>query len=156
MSCEPGLLANGLVTALLLRPDPAALARGALLCGVSDLTPGRLVQLEDGGVVGFHAGFCQAGAPPACDDGAFCNGAETCNETTDSCDAGTPPACDDGLYCNGAESCNETTDSCDFAANDANCDNGQYCDGAETCHTTLDCQAGTAAPDFRSVRLRGT
>ena len=36
------------------------LERGTVSCGVSELSPGRLVQLEDGGLVGFHAGFCQA------------------------------------------------------------------------------------------------
>jgi len=58
-------------------------------------------------------GICEAGAAPACDDGLFCNGSESCNETTDSCDTGTPPVCDDGAFCNGVETCNESTDECD-------------------------------------------
>ena len=45
-----------------------------------------------------------------CDDGAFCNGTETCNEGTDSCDAGTPP-------CSGGQTCNETTDICEGGSN---------------------------------------
>ncbi len=88
------------------------------------------------------SGTCQAGTPPACDDGAFCNGAETCNEGTDSCDAGTPPTCDDGVGCTD-DSCNAGTDSCDNVANDANCDNGLFCDGAETCDAVNDCQTGS-------------
>ena len=88
-------------------------------------------------------GQCEAGTPPACDDGAFCNGTETCNEGTDSCDAGTPPACDDGLFCNGTETCNEGTDSCD-AGSPPVCDDGAFCNGTETCNEATDsCDAGT-------------
>ena len=47
---------------------------------------------------------------PDCDDGTFCNGAETCDVGTGVCQPGTPPACDDGAFCNGAETCNEGTD----------------------------------------------
>jgi hypothetical protein len=88
-------------------------------------------------------GICEAGSAPACDDGAFCNGAESCNETTDSCEAGTPPACDDGAFCNGAETCNEGTDSCDAGTPPA-CDDSLFCNGAETCNEGTDqCDAGT-------------
>jgi subtilisin family serine protease len=76
-----------------------------------------------------------------CDDGLYCNGAETCHATLD-CQAGTAPDCDDGVGCTD-DSCNEGTDSCDNIPNDANCDNGLWCDGAETCHATLDCQVGS-------------
>ncbi len=90
-----------------------------------------------------NAGFCQAGSAPSCDDGEFCNGAESCNESTDSCDAGTPPACDDGLYCNGTESCNESTDSCDAGA-PVICEDGLFCNGAES--ATSRPTAATPAP----------
>jgi hypothetical protein len=52
-----------------------------------------------------HADYC-------CDDGAFCNGTETCDEATDSCNAGVAVACADGDVCT-ADSCNELTDSCE-------------------------------------------
>ncbi|MEM7350648.1 MAG: sialidase family protein, partial [Acidobacteriota bacterium] len=90
--------------------------------------------------VGTAAG-CSVNAD--CDDGAFCNGAETCNTGTGVCEAGTPPVCDDGVSCT-VDSCNEATDSCDAAPNDSLCDNGLFCDGAETCAAINDCQAGTA------------
>ena len=77
-----------------------------------------------------------------CDDGAFCNGEETCNVGTGVCEAGTPPDCGDGVSCTD-DSCNETTDSCDNTPSDANCDNGLFCDGAETCDPVNDCQPGT-------------
>ncbi len=78
-----------------------------------------------------------------CDDGAFCNGAETCN--AGSCESGTAVDCDDGVSCTN-DSCNEGTDSCDNVADDANCDDGAFCNGTETCDAVNDCQAGTA-PD---------
>ena len=40
----------------------------------------------------------------ACDDGAWCNGAETC-DAEEGCQPGIPPELDDGVAC--------TTDSCD-------------------------------------------
>jgi len=46
-----------------------------------------------------------------CDDGQYCNGAETCNATL-SCQAGTPVNCDDGESCT-ANTCNETLNSCE-------------------------------------------
>jgi hypothetical protein len=76
-----------------------------------------------------------------CDNGAWCDGAETCNAGT--CVNGSAPNCDDGVSCTN-DSCNEGTDSCDNTVDDANCDNGAWCDGAETCSATLNCQAGTA------------
>ena len=76
-----------------------------------------------------------------CDDGLYCNGAETCVDHT--CQPGTAVTCDDGVACTD-DSCNEATDSCDYVPNDANCANGLYCDGTETCHATLGCQPGTA------------
>jgi hypothetical protein len=87
---------------------------------------------------------CDAGTPPACNNGDYCDGVETCNEGTDSCDPGTPINCDNGLYCDGAEVCNEATDSCGPGTPPA-CDNGDYCDGVESCNESTDsCDAGTA------------
>ena len=76
-----------------------------------------------------------------CDDGAFCNGTETCN--AGSCKAGTAVSCDDGVSCT-VDSCNEGSDSCDNVATNSLCDNGLFCDGSETCNATLGCQAGSA------------
>jgi len=76
-----------------------------------------------------------------CNDGAFCNGVETCNVGTGICEAGTTVDCSDDASCTD-DTCNEATDSCDNVANDANCANGLFCDGAETCDAVNDCQAG--------------
>ena len=102
--------------------------------------------IVEGGI--DNVSICPASGPPPgcsvnadCDDGLFCNGAETCNAGT--CQAGTAPSCDDGISCT-ADSCNESTDSCDNVTNDSLCDNGLWCDGAETCSASLGCQSGTA------------
>ena len=75
-----------------------------------------------------------------CDDGTYCNGAETC--VSGACTAGTPVSCDDGQACT-SDSCNEATDSCDYTTNDAVCDDADACNGAETCVAGVGCQAGT-------------
>jgi hypothetical protein len=76
-----------------------------------------------------------------CDDGLFCNGAETCHPTL-GCQAGTPPDCDDGVACT-EDSCDEATAQCVNTPNDSFCDDGKYCTGIETCDPNLGCQAGT-------------
>jgi len=76
-----------------------------------------------------------------CDDGAYCNGAETC--VGGACQAGTAVVCNDGVGCT-TDSCNEGTDSCVDTPNNGACDDGLWCNGTETCHATLDCQSGTA------------
>ncbi len=86
--------------------------------------------------------------PADCDDGLYCNGAETC--VNNICQAGTAIDCDDSVACT-TDFCNESTDSCDNTPNDSLCDNGLYCDGAETCHATNGCQFGTAVDCDDSV-----
>ncbi len=76
-----------------------------------------------------------------CDDGAFCNGAETCDAITD-CQAGTPPVLSDGVACTD-DSCDEVNNVVVNAPNNANCDDGAFCNGAETCNAATDCQPGT-------------
>ncbi|NIS35481.1 MAG: hypothetical protein GWO04_38545, partial [Actinobacteria bacterium] len=43
-----------------------------------------------------------------CDDGVFCNGAETC--TAGACAPGTAPSCDDGVACT-VDTCDSVTDA---------------------------------------------
>jgi len=77
-----------------------------------------------------------------CDDGAWCNGDETCDVVNGICVAGTPVVVDDGVACT-VDSCDETNDLVVNAPNDGLCDNGQFCDGSETCNAVDGCQAGT-------------
>ncbi|GAG52366.1 unnamed protein product, partial [marine sediment metagenome] len=68
-----------------------------------------------------------------CDNGLYCDGAETCHATLD-CQAGSDPC--PGQYCD------EDTDSCYECKYDSECDDGLFCNGAERCVGGF-CQAGT-------------
>jgi cysteine-rich repeat protein len=57
------------------------------------------------------AGACAFVVFLGCDDGVFCNGAETCDPAV-GCQGGPPPDCDDGVSCT-VDTCNERTNSCD-------------------------------------------
>ncbi|MCG3137934.1 MAG: hypothetical protein HJJLKODD_01789 [Phycisphaerae bacterium] len=82
-----------------------------------------------------------------CDDGAFCNGEETCDNG--DCVAGTPP-CDEAT-----ETCNEDTDACEPilpSCEGVVCDDdGLFCNGTEACdEATGDCASSgdpCVAPD---------
>ncbi len=100
-----------------------------------------------------------------CDNGVFCDGAETCDVASGACSAGTAPCGDNGLFCDGAESCDEATNACSSSGDpcpagetcveaddscttvvtcavDADCtDDGLFCNGAETC-VSLVCTSG--------------
>ncbi len=80
--------------------------------------------------------------PGDCDDGLWCNGAETCNTVTSQCQAGIAPVCNDDTACT-TDSCNESADQCVFTPSDAACSDGLFCNGVETCATGTGCQAGT-------------
>lgn len=67
----------------------------------------------------------------ACDDGLWCNGADTCSGGTCSAHTGSPcPS--DGLFCNGNEFCRESDDTCQSPGNPCP-DDGLFCNGTETC-----------------------
>ena len=121
------------------------------------------------------AGVCQAGTPINCSDGVACT-VDSCDETVDAC-VYTPnnTLCDDGLYCNGAETCNATlgcqigtpvvcndgnectTDTCSeglkvcenkLVADNTSCTGGVCCLGTCTigitqCPTAVKCWSGT-------------
>lgn len=67
-----------------------------------------------------------------CDDGVFCNGAETC----------VGGECADGAFpCPPGSGCHELSDSCGLCTNNAQCDDGLFCNGVETCVAGV-CQHG--------------
>jgi hypothetical protein len=69
-----------------------------------------------------------------CDDGVYCNGAETCDPEA-GCRAGSAPCTDDGDYCNGVETCDEGADAC--------VSSGDPCGGNELCSEEDDtCKPG--------------
>ncbi|TFH20826.1 MAG: hypothetical protein E4H03_11585, partial [Myxococcales bacterium] len=68
---------------------------------------------------------CQAGTAPNCNDGVGCTG-DSCNEGTNVCDhVANNGSCDDGLFCNGAETCSVTLDC--QAGTAPNCSDGVGC-----------------------------
>ncbi|MFH1108834.1 MAG: DNRLRE domain-containing protein [Planctomycetota bacterium] len=75
---------------------------------------------------------------PDCDDDLFCNGSETCNQSTHNCEAGTPPDCSDTVACT-ADSCNEGTDACVHIPNTSACNDSNPCT-TDTCDIVLGCQ----------------
>jgi hypothetical protein len=111
------------------------------------------------------SGTCSAGAPPDCNDGVACT-ADACNESADACDHLPDHGdCDDGMFCNGAETCSasgcqpgssvncndgvactadmcsEDNDACVNLDDDTACDDGLFCNGSENC-TPAGCQPG--------------
>lgn len=88
------------------------------------------------------AGACLGATPVVCDDGAFCNGLETCAAET-GCAPGEPPVLDDGVECT-VDSCDEDADAVVHLAQDAACSNGFFCDGEEVCDASAGCLPGEA------------
>jgi len=124
-----------------------------------------------------NAGTCEnPNNTAACDDGLYCNGADTCSGGSCSVHAGDP--CTGGPEC--ADTCDETADDCNTAAgtictedgnvctdnecdglgacvaipNSVACDDGLYCNGTDTCsggtcsvHTGDPCAGGPECAD---------
>ena len=93
------------------------------------------------------AGVCGANNITACDDGLFCNGADTCSGGACSVHAGNP--CTGGGQCNGQ--CSESLDSCAAAAGtpcafDGNPCTDDVCNGLGACgvSNTSTCDDGDA------------
>lgn len=86
-----------------------------------------------------HTNGTCGGSPRNCDNGQFCDGTESCNETTDSCNHSGNPCPNDSLFCNGTESCNETTNACQSS--------GNPCPGGQTCNESGD-QCVASGPDL--------
>jgi hypothetical protein len=80
----------------------------------------------------IHVRTCDGDAD--CDDGLFCNGAETCDTSTGACVPGTAPDCDDGNVC--------TDDSCDPPTGCVHVNNTAPCDDGDACTTNDTCAAG--------------
>ncbi|MEE9296973.1 MAG: hypothetical protein V3W34_18670 [Phycisphaerae bacterium] len=132
--------------------DDGAFCNGAETCDpVQDCQAGTPPDLDDG--VGCTVDTCDEANDLVvhtpddglCDDGAFCNGDETCDPVQD-CQAGTPPELDDGVSCT-VDTCDEANDLVVHTPDDGLCDDGAFCNGAETCDPVQDCQAGTP-PDL--------
>ncbi len=80
-----------------------------------------------------------------CDDGLFCDGAETCDAKLD-CQSGAPLELNDNVACT-VDTCDEDNDVIVHTPDNGLCDNTLFCDGAETCDAELGCQTG-APPEL--------
>jgi cysteine-rich repeat protein len=84
-----------------------------------------------------------------CDDGAFCDGAETCDALL-GCQPGAPPVLDDGVDCT-VDGCDEAGDLVTHVPDDGACDDGDPCT-ADGCDALGGCfhdpipQCGVAVP----------
>ncbi len=54
--------------------------------------------------------FVECAEDADCDDGLWCNGAESCVDN--ACRSGEAPDCNDDVFCNGTEVCDEDSDKC--------------------------------------------
>ncbi len=106
------------------------------------LATGLIAALAAGCGGGGGGGECTTGD---CDDGLWCNGAESC--VAGSCRAGTAPDCDDGVDCT-ADHCDEDADRCSNSPDHGRCPADQRCDAqlgclaAPACSTDPDCDDG--------------
>jgi hypothetical protein len=81
-----------------------------------------------------------------CDDGLYCNGAETCNTDTGLCEAGSKPNCNDKIDCT-VDICDEVADKCLNLANNALCDEGKICSSEKGCYTPPKCKQASDCDD---------
>lgn len=77
-----------------------------------------------------------------CDDGKFCNGAETCAPTNptrnaNGCINGTSPTCMDMIFCT-SDACDPALNRCAYTPQDSACDDQNPCT-QDVCSPTKDC-----------------
>ncbi len=122
------------------------LADGELICTsgalVDTCTPGPPTEELCDGLDNDCDGTVDNGGNALCDNGLFCDGAETCGGPN-GCLPGTPPILDDGVDCT-EDSCDEASQAIVHAPVDALCDDGLWCNGTETCDIFDDCQPGAS------------
>ncbi len=128
------------------------LCNGRERCAANRCVPGTVVECGDAVECTVDAcdpatGTCSHTADTArCDDGAFCNGAETCSPTA-GCQSGPAPVCDDRIDCT-ADRCDETMRRCVYAPNPSACAAPGPC-VTSTCDPTVGCR-NTPIADYCS------
>lgn len=125
----------------------ADLCNGVEQCVSGFCNPGTAVDCGDGVDCTLDScapltGLCAHETEDAiCDDGAACNGEETCNATL-GCVDGSSVVCNDGIACT-HDVCTEPSGACESTADNALCDDGALCNGAEICSASLGCLDGS-------------
>ncbi|HXC51118.1 MAG TPA: hypothetical protein VN634_09565, partial [Candidatus Limnocylindrales bacterium] len=114
--------------------DVAEFCSGAATCPADSFASGSTPCTSDGNACTNDlcngSGTCAHPNNTApCNDGTFCNGADTCSGGTCSVHAGNP--CTGGGIC--GSSCNETADNCFASANTVCRASAGICDMAENC-----------------------
>lgn len=112
-------------------PLAGLLLMGVLLAGCPGPEPTMDASMDAGAP---DAGRCVLASE--CDDGRFCNGAETCEDGV--CTAASPPRCDDGIACT-VDACSEAARACVSTPPDGDgdgyggvgCGDGADCDDAD-------------------------
>ena len=129
-SCRAGMATCG--AGLVCSPDTdscGATCAGCLVNGVchadGSTNPTNSCEVCDADVDATH--FVAVSDGIACDNGAFCDGSDTC--LAGVCTAPNTNPCDDAVSCNGTETCNETTNKCGA--------------GVPTCGAGLSCSPDT-------------
>jgi hypothetical protein len=89
-----------------------------------------------------QAGCVHLPSDALCNDGLFCNGAESCDSQA-GCVAGAPPVCSDGVDCT-LDTCDPVSNACQHVPSAALCNDGLFCNGTETCDAQLGCVPGLA------------
>jgi hypothetical protein len=131
-SCDDGSFCNGVEAC-----DPAVGCLAGTAPVVDDGVGCTIDSCDEAGDRILHAL-----EPAACDDGLFCNGAESCHATA-GCLAGAAPVVDDGVACT-VDSCDETADRIVHEADAQRCDDGVFCNGREVCDRVRGCGPGSA------------
>jgi hypothetical protein len=132
VACGDGLFCNGAETC-----DPA---KGCLPGSPPDPDDGIACTL-DGCDEATDTTF-NTPHDPACADGVFCNGVETC-DTQQGCLAGAMPNLSDDVDCTD-DTCDEENEAIVHTPNNATCDDALFCNGAEACDSQDGCQPGIA------------
>jgi hypothetical protein len=78
-----------------------------------------------------------------CDDGVYCNGTETCDQSTKKCKSGTAPKCDDSVDCT-ADVCDEASKACAHVPDSTKCAVGQACSATGCVSSCPSCDDGVA------------
>jgi len=149
-SASPSSLTSGFVLYTVRAVDPAMFLATSAISG----SFAHLSANDQGG--GFASFGITLEKDPACNDGIFCNGMETCDssivfgefgERMGTCVGGTAP-CVDNLFC-GDVACNEATDQCDVTDTSATVcpDDALFCNDQTCNETTNQCDVNPPAVD---------
>ncbi|MGB0715615.1 MAG: cohesin domain-containing protein, partial [Phycisphaerae bacterium] len=120
---------------------------GAEVCGLlTDCVAGTAPNCDDG--IACTQDRCDEDAnacvhetdDSACDNGIFCDGAETCDADL-GCQAGSVPTCDDQIACT-VDTCSPNTDACLHVPVSELCKDGIFCNGVEVCDPAVGCVDG--------------